>query len=135
MKKFTKGDCYSEPFKFSQSDVEKFADLTGDKNPIHINKVYASKSIFGRRIIHGFLGASIFSKVLATNFPGEGTIYLKQDMRFFSPMFPDENYLAKFKITKIIPEKRRALIETIIFDENDKLIVKGEALVQNNKYL
>nr|WP_244267853.1 hypothetical protein [Nonlabens ulvanivorans] len=66
--------------------------------------------------MHGYLGASIFSKVFAMSFPGEGTIYLKQDLKFLKPMFVDVNYIAKFKVLDIISEKHRSLVLTEIFD-------------------
>lgn len=139
MKKYTsklkKEDTYEEEFSYSQDDVNKFAIISGDKNPLHLDEAYASKSIFGKRIIHGYLGASIFSKVFAMNFPGEGTIYLKQDLKFFKPMFANENYTAKFKVESIINEKHRALVSTTIVDTEGNLVISGEALIQNNKFI
>lgn len=139
MKKFMEkninkiGDSYQYEFSFSQSDVNTFAEISGDKNPIHLDEEYASKSMFKKRIIHGFLGGCIFSKVFGTLFPGEGTLYLKQTMFFYKPMFTDHKYIAKFKVTNIYAEKNRAEVSTEIVDENEHLIIKGEALIQNDK--
>ena len=72
---------YQTSFSFSQNDIIMFAELTGDKNPIHLDEEVAKNTIFGKRILHGFLGASIFSKVFGTIFPGEGTIYIKQNFK------------------------------------------------------
>ena len=69
------------------------------------------------------------------NFPGEGTIYLKQDLKFMKPMFAEETYLAIFTIEDHIKEKHRALLKTEIYNKENEVVVIGEALVQNNKLL
>ena len=117
-------------FKFSQKDVSLFAEATGDFNPIHLDEEYAKNTIFKKRIIHGFLGGSVFSKVFGTIFPGEGTIYLKQNMAFLKPMFVGENYSAKFKVDELFP-KNRALIKTIIKNYNEEIVINGDALICN----
>lgn len=125
------GDTFTYSFKFTQEDVVKFAEASGDFNPIHLDAAYAKNTIFGRTIIHGFLGGSVFSKVFGTIFPGEGTIYLKQDLSFFKPMFTSENYVAKFEIIEVVASKNRALVNTIILDNKDELVIKGEALIKH----
>ena len=125
------GDSYEYSFSFTQEDVNSFALVSGDKNPIHIDKEYASKSLFKKRIIHGFLGGSVFSKVFGNIFPGEGTFYLKQSMTFYNPMYVNELYKAKFLVKKIIPEKNRAIVDTIIVDKDNQIIIEGEALIKN----
>lgn len=126
-------DTFSYEFSFSQDDVEYFAKASGDYNPIHLDEEYAKSTIFKRRIIHGFLGGSIFSKVFGILFPGEGTIYLMQNMKFMKPMFTDERYKANFKVIEIISDKNRAIINTQIFDMSDNIIISGEALIQNSR--
>ena len=126
-------DTYSYEFMFTQEDVENFAKASGDFNPIHLDEDFAKKSIFKRRILHGFLGGSVFSKVFGTLFPGKGTIYLKQDMTFLRPMFTNENYTANFKILEVNLEKSRALVQTQILNkDSQKLIINGEALIQHD---
>jgi len=125
------GDQFTHEFSFSKEDVFQFAEVSGDKNPIHLDDEYASKTVFKRRVVHGFLGASIFSKVFGMLFPGEGTIYLSQTLKFIAPMFEDEIYTAKFTVLEVIPEKHRAKIETLILDKEGKSITSGEATVMN----
>lgn len=125
------GDTYSHEFSFTKENVFQFAEVSGDKNPIHLDDDYASKTIFKRRIVHGFLGASIFSKVFGMLFPGEGTVYLSQTLKFMAPMYEDEKYTAKFTVLEVIPEKHRAKIETLIIDQEGKTITSGEAVVMN----
>lgn len=125
------GDTFTYSFQFTQEDVIKFAEASGDFNPIHLDSTYAKNSIFGRTIIHGFLGGSVFSKVFGTIFPGEGTIYLKQDLSFFKPMFTLENYVAKFEVIEVVTTKNRALVNTVILDNKGELVIKGEALIKH----
>jgi len=126
------GQVYKHSFSFTQKDVENFAEVTGDKNPIHLDNAYAAQTVFKKPIMHGFLGASIFSKVFGTLFPGEGTIYLKQSMAFVKPMYVDTNYEAIFTVKEIIKEKNRAIIETTINETSTgDATIKGEATVMN----
>lgn len=126
------GQTYSHEFKFSQDEVNRFAEVTGDKNPVHTNPEFAANTIFKKPIMHGMLGAALFSKVFGVLFPGEGTIYLKQTLNFLRPMFVDINYTAEFKVIEIIKDKNRAVVETIIKDkETGKVCTSGEATVMN----
>lgn len=122
---------YKHSFSFSQKDVDGFAQVTGDKNPVHLNAEYAAKTMFKRPIMHGMLGASLFSKVFGTLFPGEGTIYLKQSLTFMKPMFVDTPYEAVFTVKELIREKNRAIIETQIIDDKGSVCTTGEATVMN----
>lgn len=122
---------FSEEFLFTQDDVILFAEVSRDRNPIHIDDEYASTFMFGKPIIHGFLGASIFSKIIGMDFPGEGTIYLKQDLKFMAPMFVNNIYMATVELLQVFSEKGRALLKTIVTDSNGKIVIEGEALVQN----
>lgn len=124
---------YTHQFTFSQAEVDQFAQLTGDNNPIHLDAEYAAQTAFRKPIIHGFLAGSIFSKILGTQFPGEGTLYLKQNIEFLAPMFVDTTYEAVFTV-KEIGEKSTALIQTQIVEKNtQKLTVNGEAIVMNRQ--
>ena len=128
------GQVYTHSFSFTQQDVEKFAAVTGDNNPIHLDNAYAAQTVFKRPIMHGFLGGSIFSKVFGTLFPGEGTIYLKQSMAFVKPMYVGTNYDAVFTVREIIKEKNRAIIDTIISEASTgDATIKGEATVMNTR--
>lgn len=123
---------YTHDFKFSQQEVNAFAEATGDKNPVHMDADYAAKTMFKRPIMHGMLGAALFSKVFGTLFPGEGTIYLKQSLSFLKPMYVDVDYEAVFTVKELIKEKSRATVETLIKDKTTGIIcTSGEATVMN----
>src|SRR3954468_17285570 len=122
---------YKHDFQFSQEEVNRFAEVTGDKNPVHTDADYAATTMFKRPIMHGMLSASLFSKVFGTLFPGEGTIYLKQSLAFLKPMYVDTQYEAVFTVKEVMVEKNRAIIETVIRDKDGKIFTSGEATVMN----
>jgi len=131
----TINDIYTHEFSFTQADVAAFAQVTGDTNPLHLDETFAAKTIFRRPIIHGFLGGSVFSKVLGTQFPGEGSIYLKQSMEFLQPMYVAVRYEAVFTVLEILP-KSSARIETKILEkETQKVVTTGEAVVMNRQLI
>ena len=122
-------DSFEHQFSFTQKEVDEFARITGDNNPIHINEVEAAKSIFKRRILHGFLSGSVFSKVFGTLWPGKGTIFLGQNMRFVKPMYVDETYKALFNVVEV---KRNGIyvIETSIVNAENEITLSGEAVIK-----
>ncbi|MBL7896195.1 MAG: MaoC family dehydratase [Bacteroidia bacterium] len=126
------GQIYTHDFNFSQDEVNRFAEVTGDKNPVHLNADYAAKTMFKKPIMHGMLSASLFSKVFGTLFPGEGTIYLKQSLSFLKPMYVDVNYEAVFTVKEVLKDKNRAIVETLIKDKTSGIVcTSGEATVMN----
>lgn len=122
---------FTHEFSFSQEEVNRFAEVTGDKNPVHTDATYAAKTLFKRPIMHGMLSASLFSKVFGTLFPGEGTIYLKQSLNFLKPMYVDTKYDAVFTVKELIKDKNRAVVETLIKNKDGLVCTSGEATVLN----
>lgn len=126
------GQTYSHDFKFTQDDVNRFAEVTGDKNPVHTDADFASNTMFKKPIMHGMLGASIFSKVFGVLFPGEGSIYLKQSLTFLKPMYVDVDYEAVFVVKEVLKDKHRAVVETQIKDKaTGAVCTSGEATILN----
>jgi acyl dehydratase len=132
MEKIKQGDTYECRSVISQKDVEIFAIISGDRNPIHLDEEYASKSMFGRRIVHGFLAGAVFSKVFGTLWPGEGTIYMSQDMSFRGPVFTDTEYVAKFIVEEVNQEKHRGVVSCNLEALDGKQVIIGKALLKHN---
>ncbi|RAO99156.1 enoyl-CoA hydratase [Petrotoga sp. 9PW.55.5.1] len=109
--------------------VETFAEITGDKNPLHLDEEFASKTIFKKRIAHGILSLGIISSVLGMEFPGPGTIYMKQETKFLKPIYIDEKITIKITVKEKIPDKSRLILVTQIIKEDGSLGIDGEALV------
>jgi acyl dehydratase len=128
------GEVYRETFSFTQDEVNSFAQITGDKNPVHLDAEYAATTVYKKPIIHGILGASILSKALGMEFPGEGTIYLKQEMNFKRPMYVDVIYEAIMTVKEVNQEKHQAIIETKIAEkETGKVNLIGDAYIMNKE--
>jgi len=121
-------------FKFTQEEVERFAELTGDNNPIHLDAAYAATTNFKKPIIHGMLGATVFTKILGTQYPGFGSIYLKQTLEFLRPMYVETDYKAVFTIKSIDNAKHIAEIATEILDvQTKKVVTRGMATMINQE--
>lgn len=124
------GMSYEMRRAFSQEEVLGFAELSYDTNPLHVDAEYAKKSFFGKVIVPGFLTGSIFSAIIGTKFPGEGSIYLNQSMSFRAPVFINQVIVATVRVKELIPEKHRVLLDTYCCDEDGKVLIGGEALVK-----
>lgn len=119
-------------FSFTQDDVILFAKVSGDHNPLHLDAEFAATTQFKRPIIHGALASSIFSKVMGTEFPGFGSVYLKQVSEFKRPMFVDTDYEAVFTVVNIDEKKHIAEIKCEIFDvATNKKTTDGMATIMN----
>jgi len=115
----------------SKQLVESFASLTGDYNPIHLDSEYASNSRFGKPIAHGMLLSSFFSKIIASKYPGVGSIYLSQDIKFIKPCYVGDTINVVIKLLNKT-QKSKAYIYTLltqIYDSNDQLLIDGTAEV------
>ncbi len=126
------GDTYTHTVKFTQDDVLKFAEVTGDFNPIHIDAEYAAKTIFKKPIVHGFLAGAIFSKVFGTLFPGEGTIYLSQEMKFFAPVFVEVQYEARFEVLEVRTDKHIGTINCSLVSADGTTCIVGVAKLKHD---
>jgi len=130
------GDFYTETILFTQSQVDHFGKLTGDLNPVHYEDTAAIKLGFKGKIIHGFLSGSVFSKIIGMKFPGNGSIYLSQSLKFKRPIYTDISYKVHIEILDIIEEKKRLLLKTQLLDiNNNETLLDGEALVYFNQLI
>ncbi|NQT72700.1 MAG: MaoC family dehydratase [Chloroflexi bacterium] len=117
----------------SENDLQQFAQITGDNNPVHLDETYAQKTRFGKRIAHGMLGASLISAVIGTQLPGEGTIYLSQSLQFKAPMYIGDTITAQVTITNIREDKPLITLETVCTNQHGTAVIHGEALVLHEK--
>lgn len=112
----------------TDQDIRAFADVSTDRNPVHLDEDYAQETIFAGRIAHGMLTASLISAVVGEQLPGHGTVYLSQNLRFMAPVRPGDLLEAFVKVTAIDHAKRRVTLETHCAVGNT-VVLKGEALV------
>ena len=124
------GMSFSMSKAFTSEEVEAFSKLSMDKNPLHTNAEFAEKSMFGKKIVHGFLTASLFSAIIGTKLPGEGSVYLSQNLVFLHPVFHNQLVTAIVTVLELFPEKHRVLLETICKDDSGVVLISGTALVK-----
>ena len=117
--------------KITEKDIDNFAKLTGDNNPVHTNLDFAKKTIFKQKVAHGFLSASLISTLIATKLPGPGSIYLSQNLKFLAPVFINDLVIVKVTVKEIDHEKKKVKLQTECF-KNEKKIISGEAIVLVN---
>ena len=124
------GDRASIIKRFVEEDILIFSELSQDKNPIHLDSNFASKTNFGRQIVHGMLIASLFSGLLGEKLPGKGTIYLGQTITFIKPVFINEEVTASVEIKYIRKDKPIYTLKTICETKLNGIVVDGEAIVK-----
>lgn len=135
MNKLQVGDAWEMTLSWTQAQVDAFATVSGDHNPLHLDAAYAATTPFQRPIMHGMLSASVFSRILGTDFPGPGTIYLNQTLAFKAPMYVDTAYRARLEIIHIDAERHRATLRTEITNPEGKITLSGEAQVIHRELL
>ena len=123
------GDKANFSKTISEADIYTFAGITGDFNPIHINKYFAGNSRFKRRIVHGMLIASLISTVLGTALPGVNTVYLYQEVRFIDPVYIGDTLTAEVEVLEKKDEKRILTLKTTVFNHENTVVVAGQAKV------
>jgi 3-hydroxybutyryl-CoA dehydratase len=112
----------------TESDIRSFADLTGDKNPVHLDPDYAAKTMFRERIAHGMLTASYISAVFGMEMPGPGAIYVSQTLNFRAPVRIGDRVVAKVRVMELYPVKRRARFECVCTVDG-QTVLEGEAVL------
>jgi 3-hydroxybutyryl-CoA dehydratase len=113
----------------SSSDVVGFAEVTGDRNPIHLSEHFAATTPFGTRIAHGLYTASLISAVLGTRLPGPGAVYVSQTLNFRAPVKIGDTVKVAVAVTELIPEKFRARLSCTC-TVGGETVLDGEALVK-----
>lgn len=113
----------------TEADVIMYAGITLDTNPAHLNEEHAKNTIFKKRIAHGMLTAGFVSAVLGTKLPGEGSIYLGQELKFTAPVYMGDTITAEAEIIELIPEKNRIILRTTCTNQEGKLVLDGKAKI------
>ncbi len=112
----------------SDADIAAFAEVSDDRNPVHLCDEYAEGTIFGGRVAHGMLTAALFSAVIGEQLPGHGSIYLEQSLRFMRPVRPGDRVTATVTVREIDQRLRRVTLDCVA-TVRDKAVLRGEALV------
>ena len=110
----------------TQKDIEMFAEVSGDHNPVHLDADFAAATAFKGIIAHGMLSASFISAILGTTMPGKGTIYMGQNLKFLAPVRPGDVVRTVCTVKEIVLEKKRVLCSTNCY-VGETQVIEGEA--------
>ena len=114
---------------FTDKDVRTFAAISGDTNPVHLDDDFAASTQFKQRLVHGMLTAGLISAVLGTKLPGPGSIYLSQSINFRAPVFINDTVTATVTVTKIHERRPIVTLETVCKNQDDVVVLDGEAIL------
>ena len=123
------GDGFSFERHISADDVKRFAGVVGDLNPIHLDMEFAERSFFKKRIVHGAFLAGLISKILGMDFPGQGTVYISQNSVFKRPVYVDTTVKVEVKVSEVMIEMRRLVLDTNVLNADGKVCLTGSATV------
>ena len=123
------GDSLSNSREVTAELIEKFADVSGDYNPIHLDEEFASKTRFGKRIAHGMLSGAFISAILGNKYAGSTVIYLSQTLKFTAPVFIGDMVTTTSTVTNIREDKNIVTLENICTNQNGETLVQGESKI------
>lgn len=116
--------CYSQTI--TDTDIKSYAGISGDRNPVHVDEVYAEESRFGARIAHGLLSAGFFSAIFGTKIPGPGCVYASQKLEFKRPVYIGDTVKAEVTVLSIDKNSRKVKFKTTCYVKK-KTVIDGEA--------
>lgn len=121
---------YCQWFNITQEMVLQFTELTGDKNPVHLDEQYASTTMFKKCIAPGMLIGGLLSKIIGMDFPGNGSIYLGQDIQFIAPVYIDTRIKISCIVDSVDTIKNNIVLKNIVESENGEILIKGTSKIK-----
>ena len=113
----------------TDSHISRFAELSGDRNPLHLDDAWATRTRFGGRIAHGAFTGAIVSRVLGMELPGTNSVYLSQSLKFLAPVRPGDTVNARAEVTDLDAKRRRVKLRTTCTNQRGEAIADGEAVM------
>jgi 3-hydroxybutyryl-CoA dehydratase len=130
MRDWKVGDSESVTKTISEADVEEFAHISGDNNPVHLDEEYASTTRFGKRIAHGVLVAGLISATIGTRIPGNGAIYAGQCIKFLRPVYLGDTITATVTILDYDRDRGKMTLDTVCRNQDGEMVLSGEAEIR-----
>jgi len=124
------GDRAELKHVITQNDIEKFVELTGDDNKLHVDKEYASKTIFKKPVAHGMLGASFISTIIGTKLPGDGALWFSQNLEFLLPVRVGDEITIRAEVIRKLERDKVIELKTDIFNQDKQKVTTGQAKVK-----
>ena len=123
------GLTVQEEFPVTEQMGIEFSGVSGYTNPVHLDQDYAKATRFGAKIAHGMLIGSFISNVIGTRMPGEGSIYMKQEMTFLRPVYYGDRITVEIAVKALQKDRNRAVLSTDCYNQKGEKVLAGEALV------
>ena len=124
------GDQSTYTRQITTEHIETFAALCGDSNPVHLNDAYAEQTVFKGRIAYGMLVAGLISTIIGSQLPGDGSIYLSQDLKFVKPVMANDTITAEVTVEALDIDKNRITLNTRCYNQAGEDVITGGALVK-----
>jgi 3-hydroxybutyryl-CoA dehydratase len=126
---FQRGQRASLAKTITEADVRTYAELIGDRNPLHTDEEFARRSRFGRRTVHSTFSGDLVSAVLGNQLPGPGSVYLSQQTEFLAPIYLGDTITATVEVISWRPDKRIITLKTDCHKQDDTQVVTGKAVL------
>lgn len=123
------GDSDSVTVTVTDEMVRAFAELSGDKNPVHLDEEFASRTLFKKRIAHGMILGGLLSRVAGTKIPGPGTIVISQDIRYKAPCYVGDTVTAEIKILHMRADKPIIKVASKVTNQDGEILIEGGAIL------
>ena len=114
----------------TQADIEKFVDLSGDDNKLHVDKAFAARTSFKKPVVHGMIGASFISTVIGTKLPGDGALWYSQTLDFLLPVRIGDMITVVAEVIKKNDRERSIELDVRIFNQNRQIVTRGISKVK-----
>lgn len=121
------GNTASRSATFTAEDVELYARLTGDRNPLHFDREFAARTRFGRLLVQGGLTTGVLHALVAMDLPGPGSVFLSQSFRFTAPVFVGDTITAEARVVSLHPSKPVTQLAIRVTRRDGELVLEGEA--------
>ena len=123
------GQSASRSLHVDEKHIERYAELTGDRNPIHVSESYALRTRFKRRIAHGGITTGLISALIAEELPGPGSVFLHADWSFQNPVYIGDTITAKAEVLSVRQDKPVAVLRTSVFNQDEIMVLDGQVVI------
>ncbi len=110
---------------FGEADVEAYARITGDRNPLHFDDAFAARTRFGRRVVHGGLTSGILNALVAEDLPGPGTVFMSQELEYVAPVYVGDTIVGEVEVVAIHPKKPVTQLSATVLRDGGEVVLRG----------
>lgn len=121
------GQVATRSLTLTAEHVEKYAQISGDRNPLHFDEAFAARTKFGRLVVQGGLTTGLLHALVAMDLPGPGTVFLSQHWKFTAPVYVDDTITARAEVAKVHETKPVTLLRVVVTRQSGEVVLDGEA--------